>query len=503
MKKFLILLLFFVGFTAHSQSLRLLHPNGGEKFLAGEALLLQWETDDTTNLVEIEYSLDNGNSWRFLDTASGTSYLWKKLPISNLNKCLIKIQTVRKNNVQLVHTFRNHTSWVTGLSYNADGSKLASSSLDFSSKIWDVTSKNLLQNYTGHTAYVECVLYSNDGLNVLTGCDRGFIRKWNLDSNKVFEMRNGHSSGIRSLVFSPDNMTFASTGKQDNEIKIWDYATMKPIDTLKGHQYPVWCTAFSPDGKFLASSSIDQTVKIWDLDSSKVIMSLEGHTNTVSAVVYSTDGSLIISASMNGEIKVWESSTGNLLRSFSGGNDHIYSLALSPDNNTVAIGNGEYIVSFFDVNSGQLLKSFQGHEYYILKLLFNPTSNTLASSSSDRTIKIWNVDAPEIPTDKSDSTFSIYIDPTSVNSSSANDRWFSVIHHSENTYIQFENTPFDYGLTTITVFNALGSILEANTYSVHNGSKIEIDTKNYSTGQYFLRVESTTRTETATFVVVK
>ena len=47
--------------------------------------------------------------------------------------------------------------------------------------------------------------------------------------------------------------------------------------TLKGHAKEVSDLAFSPDGKWLASSSFDETVRIWDLATGKELHTLRAH----------------------------------------------------------------------------------------------------------------------------------------------------------------------------------------------------------------------------------
>ena len=114
-------------------------------------------------------------------------------------------------------------------------------------------------------------------------------------------------------------------------------SAQKPeLDIQTGHLNGVRTIAFSPDGKFLASGSGDNTVKLWNFETGDEMRTFTGHGNSVKLVVFSQDGRLLASHSDDDTIKIWNVMTGKLEKNFIKDASSVWSMAFSSDKKFLA-----------------------------------------------------------------------------------------------------------------------------------------------------------------------
>lgn len=89
--KFLILTLSLTLQLSAADSLKLIHPNGGEVLKSGTNTKILWVGIPDTSSLEIKFSLDNGSSWDILtNNTKSNEYVWST-PDINSHSCLIML----------------------------------------------------------------------------------------------------------------------------------------------------------------------------------------------------------------------------------------------------------------------------------------------------------------------------------------------------------------------------------------------------------------------------
>uniref|UniRef100_UPI00260A54EC nSTAND1 domain-containing NTPase n=1 Tax=Mastigocoleus sp. MO_188.B34 TaxID=3036635 RepID=UPI00260A54EC len=200
----------------------------------------------------------------------------------------------------------------------------------------------------------------------------------------------GHKEAVTRVVLSPDGKTIASASL-DETVKLWDAQNRQLIHTLEGHKNEVWSVVFSPDGKTIVSASTDGILKLWDAQNRQLIHTWEGHKNSVMSVVFSPDGKTIASASTDRTVKLWDAQNRQLIHTLKGHENSVWSVVFSPDGKTIASASLDGTVKLWDAQNRNLIHTLEGHKNEVWSVVFSPDGKTIASASFGGILKLWDV----------------------------------------------------------------------------------------------------------------
>jgi WD40 repeat protein len=116
----------------------------------------------------------------------------------------------------------------------------------------------------------------------------------------------------RSLALSPDGKTIACASEAT--LRLWDAASRKPRPVLLNHHVDVNAVAFSPDGKYLASTA--KTVRGWDVKTSKLLHSFALTDEIAFCLAVTSDSKAVATATFEGNVYIWDLSSGKRLAKF-------------------------------------------------------------------------------------------------------------------------------------------------------------------------------------------
>jgi WD40 repeat protein/GTPase SAR1 family protein len=200
----------------------------------------------------------------------------------------------------------------------------------------------------------------------------------------------GHKGWVKSVAVSPDGKWTAS-GSDDETIKIWDLETGKCCATLKGHSDKVWSVAVTRDGETILSGSADKTARLWSVRTGKSFASWEGHHNDVLSVVTLADPRHAATAGNDDSIAVWDILTNVHLRSVK--TSSLRSGTVTPDGRRGVVGCTDGAVEYWDLKTGKCLARMEGHSDRVYSVQVTPDGRIAFSGSGDKTVKVWDLEA--------------------------------------------------------------------------------------------------------------
>jgi dipeptidyl aminopeptidase/acylaminoacyl peptidase len=244
---------------------------------------------------------------------------------------------------------------------------------------------------------VGAVAWSPDGTRLVVGKFwRNQVQSW--DANTGQHVVNYSAPGLGGRVYAvawlPNGQTLAAGG--ESGLWVWDATSGDIVTTYTEHKDTVIALANSPDSKYIASGSNDQTVQVWEVLTGRTVVVYRGHRGGIGAAAWSPDGRYIASASFDKTVQVWEAATGRTVFTYRGHTSGVYAVAWSPDGQHLASGGKDQMVQVWPVtlfeNDGlqqsSTIISYHGHTAAVQTVSWSPDSRTIASAAEN--VQLWN-----------------------------------------------------------------------------------------------------------------
>jgi eukaryotic-like serine/threonine-protein kinase len=117
-----------------------------------------------------------------------------------------------------------------------------------------------------------------------------------------------HARPIIAVAVSP-NGKYVATDSEDETARLWDLTTSAPVGQPLEHPGDAASIAISPDGKTALTGCNDQFARVWDLESGSVSGDLIEHRGEVSVVAISPGGKILLTGGQDRIARLWDAIT--------------------------------------------------------------------------------------------------------------------------------------------------------------------------------------------------
>jgi len=250
--------------------------------------------------------------------------------------------------------------------FSADGTLVATGSVDSSIKVLDV-----------------------DRMLAKSGKDpqRGAQPDSHQDpGHPVIRTLYDHFEEVTCLKFHPKQNMLAS-GSRDCTIKLFDYSKVSAKKSMRSicDASHIECLTFHPSGDYLAVGVMQPVTRVYDVNTGQCFVAsnpIHQHQGSVVSVDWSSNGKTYVTGSLDGSIKVWDGVSSNCITTFAQAHDgaEVSSVQFTRNGKYVLSSGRDSLVKLWELSTTRCLIAYTGagatgKQEFLAQAVFNHTED--------------------------------------------------------------------------------------------------------------------------------
>ncbi|MCA9080215.1 MAG: hypothetical protein KDA58_06625, partial [Planctomycetaceae bacterium] len=387
----------------------------------------------------------------------------EKLALANEQKAITSEMLARANEQEALRqkSLAEYEAYVSGIGLAA--AKIEENAFDVAEQLLQASDPDLrnwewgrLQHLCQQSKLAIHATATVDAIAMSPTVDQFVMATWDrraviVDLNSGEQLRELVTGGkyVHAADWSPNGSIIATGGSDPaGFIRLWDAQTGESLVTVTGHDDTVISVRFSPDGRWLLTTSYDSTARLWQVtgtvDAPELIpaLTLMGHSWWVWGGAFAPgfnplepeQHSRLVTVSQDGKAIAWEISIvgpddrddtvavsagpstshqqlqAKQIAVFTGHGSAIYSVDISPETGAVATGGYDGRVLVWNIDEVPIvtlddllsrrqpdmpLRSLVGHGAPVQTVRFSGNGSRLVSGGRDNAVLVWNMTTSE------------------------------------------------------------------------------------------------------------
>ncbi|HEX8457045.1 MAG TPA: TIR domain-containing protein [Pyrinomonadaceae bacterium] len=308
-------------------------------------------------------------------------------------------------------TLLPHDDSVTSMAFNADGSRVVTSSNDGKVRVWESDGGKSISVFDPKVRFwmidlfarpqsapaetsleASEALFTHDGSRIMTFTADGVVRLWDtLNQQQPIELR-GHL-GAEAAAFSGDD-TRLVVGSDDGTARVWSLSPQaEPL--VLSHPQRVYGASFSREGDKVLTAAGDGVARVWGVNSPSQSIELKANAGDVEGAVFNRAATLVATAHENGTARLWN--VGNaeqptVVREFGKAEESLSGIQFSPDEQRLMAWSEDGTVRLWPVDGTSDAVVMTGPGGKVWDAEFSPDGTRVLATYEDGTARVWRAD---------------------------------------------------------------------------------------------------------------